>query len=147
MKWSVIYSVDTRADNSLDEFIPTSDEWEMTEGDESYEFVYMDDEYDGGKHGKYVGYLTNNQFKKFLSQILVPSFVENTMGMLGGLVEDGIFLGLMPAWSLSPANYYVNEPFNQTAYVCPFPENDEEHSMLSKMNDNDVRSWIEENYL
>lgn len=147
MKWSVIYSIDTLAGNTLDGFVPTSEHWEKTEGDDCYEFDYLGDAYLKGKHAKYVGYITDNEFKQFLHDVLVPSYVENTMGMLGGMVEDEIVLGLMPAWSLSAVKYYATDPFYQNAYVCPFPENDKEHNLLTKMNDKDIRAWIEENYL
>jgi len=143
MNWSIIYSVDVRSDQDGENFIPTSEEWIVTEEDDEYDETY----YEGlpGHHRKLAAFISDEDFRDFLDDILYPVFVENTMGMLGGMTPEGMGLGLMPAWSLSTELYSWNDPLYQNAYVCPFAENDEEYDFL--VNLEDIRKWIEEEYL
>ena len=137
MKWSVIYSFDTKAQVSIDRYKPQDGEWYETEGDDRFEIP----DFEEGQHRKYIAFLSDEDLRSFVDNVLYPYHVENTMGMLGGMTEDGMSLGLMPAWSLSPDCWDYNL-YWQNAYVCPFPENDDEHDFLVSRTESEIANWI-----
>jgi len=61
MLFSVIYSVDVPSDEDvLDHAPPKADElWDQTEGDEQYEYDYLEGGCDEGHHRKWAGLLTS----------------------------------------------------------------------------------------
>lgn len=65
----VILSVDTTPDANDDHAAlqpPTVGTWEQTEGDEQYEFDYLGEEYENGKHRKWTAALTEEEFDAWL---------------------------------------------------------------------------------
>lgn len=147
MKWSVIYSVDTKPEQKIERFAPEG-EWVLTEEDDCYDLDYLGEDYEGGHHRKYCAYLSDEAFKKFLDNTLYPAFLENTMGMLGSMLEDGMDYGWRPAFSFMPELYQWDDPIDQNAYAFPFPENEQETEFLQSFENEDaLKNWIEENYL
>jgi hypothetical protein len=142
MQWSVIYSFDIKADASLDRYNPQQGEWYQTEGDDCFEIPDVEE----GQHRKFVAYLSDQDFHSFVDNVLYPYHVENTMGMLGGMTQEGMSLGLMPAWSLS-SDCWDDNLYWQNAYVCPFPENDAEHHFLISRSESEIANWIKEEYV
>ena len=143
MNWSVIYSFEMFNEHrgAIDRYTPHSGEWELTEDDDQFEGY---DDIEEGVHRKYCGFLTDEEFREFLDDVLYPWFVEPTAGMIGGMTPGGMSIGWMPAWSLSPdGDPYA---FWMNAYVCPFPETDEEEAFLTT-SEEDVREWIEKEYV
>jgi len=142
MNWSVIYSVDTTKDVDIDKYLPEDGDWHETEGDEEF---FLDDL--EGQHRKLIAFLTNEEFKTFIDHTLYPYYVDNTMGMIGGLTPDGWSLGWMPAWSLSPDGCWDYGLYDQNAYVCPFPENEEEEQLLKSFDDYQIVDWLKKEYV
>ena len=144
MNWSVIYSFEMFNEDRgmLDRYTPQRGDWTLTEEDDQFEGY---DNIEEGVHRKYCGFITDEELREFLDDILYPYYVENTMGMLGGMTPEGMSLGMMPAWSLSPdGDPYA---FWMNAYVCPFPENDDEMEFLIGMDENQLGEWIRKEYV
>lgn len=93
--------------------------WQKTEGNEQYDYGYLEGIWDKGKHGKYCACLTKAQFETFLSHVSIYPQSIGTMGSLGCPVPEGGFeLGMLPAISFD--GEYEDAIVN--AYVTPFPE-------------------------
>ncbi|MGC9384198.1 MAG: hypothetical protein ACP5D6_06335, partial [Kosmotogaceae bacterium] len=101
---------------------------------------------ENGKHRKWVACLSDKVFRRFLDNTLYPYYVENTIGMLGGMTPEGMDIGLMPAWSLRP-DYIDPDVILQDAYVCPINETEEECEFLKSMNYDELGEWIKEEYI
>jgi hypothetical protein len=67
MQFSVIYSVDVPQDVSITEYAPPSVRrlWTRTEGDQQYEYSYLEGRWEKGKHRKWVALLNRKQFDDF----------------------------------------------------------------------------------
>ena len=147
MKWSVIYDFDLEQWVSINGYKPQSGKWEMTEGDEQFEGWNSGvSNEQKGKHRKYIGYITDKAFRLFLDNVLYPYHICKTLGMLGAMFEDGMEVGLVPAFSLSP-DIYDNGVLWQNAYVLPVPENDKEIDFLKEMTEDEMITWIKEEYI
>ena len=119
MRFYVIYSFDIPRSESVKSLQPPKHrKWELTEGDESYEFDYVADEcgdesYRNGKHRKYCAELSKEEFDDFVDHCgLYPEDIE-TMGSLTGL-------GWMPAISFN--DYDDPNVITKNAYVTPLLE-------------------------
>jgi hypothetical protein len=98
---------------------PSRGIWTKTEGDDSYEYDYLEDDWIGGIHRKYVACLDKEQFRAFMDVTNLRFETENTMGSLGGPTPDapGGDYGVQPAISFDGDNEtgaIVN------AYITPF---------------------------
>lgn len=136
MKWSCIYEVDfyTR-DATVSYFKPKGSMWKLTERGKS---EVLDDD-DATAHRKYVGLLTEGQFMKFLYELPFGySGVSNTLGMLGAVLEDGVYPGIIPAWSIEISSLIAFADL----YVCPLNETEEERELLQKSREEDIRKLI-----
>lgn len=123
MQFSVIYSFDVRREQSVEPYNPPKNQrwrlWQLTEGDEQYEFGYLGGSYEKGKHRKWCAWLTRKQFDEFVSHVGVyPENVE-TMGSLGA---PGCGYGISPAISFNGEPDAYGEPIEQNAYVTPIPD-------------------------
>ena len=98
MQFSIIYSVDCPRSVSIRRFAPPHARrlWDMTEGDEQFEYAYLEGDWTKGKHRKWCGLLSQEEFDDFINGTgLVAEHVE-TMGSIGA---PGFGFGWSPAIS------------------------------------------------
>lgn len=92
--------------------------WTKTEGDDSYPYDYLEGDWIGGIHRKYVACLDKAQFRQFMDQTSLRFETENTMGSLGGPTPDepsgGISLQPAISFDASENGAIIN------AYITPF---------------------------
>jgi hypothetical protein len=122
MQFSVIYSVDTPADVDLLDYAPpqVSELWDQTEGDEQYEYSYLEGRWENGHHRKWVAVLTREQFDQFIRRTGLTAEDVQTMGSIGA---PGFGFGWAPAISFNG-----DDPDAiQSAYVTPLPEVEKDH--------------------
>lgn len=115
MKFSVIYSVDVPQSESIVAFLPRQRKrFTLTEGDDQYEYSYLEGDWTKGKHRKLCAVLTKAQFERFLRDTgLYPEDVQS-MGSIGA-PGCGFWA---PAISFnSDADLAI-----QNAYVTPLPD-------------------------
>jgi hypothetical protein len=127
MQFSVIYSVDVPADEDVLGYAPPNvAEWDETEGDEQYEYGYLEGCWENGHHRKWAAILDREQFEEFISRCGLTADSTPTMGSLGA---PGFGFGWSPAISFDS-----NDPNAiQCAYVTPIPEVSRTHA--------DERDW------
>jgi hypothetical protein len=128
MLFSVIYSVDVPEDVDVSQFAPpqAEDLWYETEGDESYEYGYLEGQWEKGSHRKFCGLLNRDQFDEFVEHCGLYAERCNTMGSLGA---PGFGFRWAPAISFSS-----DEPdCIASACVTPVPETEQENC--------DERDW------
>lgn len=118
MLFSVIYSVDVPKDGSIREYAPPNVRklWEQTEGDEQYEYSYLEGKWKKGRHRKWCAVLTREQFDKFVEKLSLYAERTETMGSLGA---PGLGYGVSPAISFTD-NRYSSAILG--AYVTPLPD-------------------------
>ena len=118
MLFSVIYSADCPRSESIARFRPPQVRklWDMTEGDEQYEYSYLEGDWEKGKHRKWCGLLTKEQFQNFVESVGLVADSTETMGSLGA---PGFGFGSSPAISFRDDG---DEWALLTAYVTPIPE-------------------------
>ncbi len=117
MLFSVIYSVDVPEYEDISRYAPPKAEelWDETEGDESYEYGYLEGAWQNGSHKKFVALLDREQFDDFVDHCGL--FAERC-GTLGSLGSPGFGFGWSPAIS-----FRSDDPDAlQSAYVTPLPE-------------------------
>ena len=124
MQFGVIYSIDVPGRKTkFGEMSPMNIPgqkgiWCKTEGDEQYDYDYLENEWKAGRHGKYCACLTKKQFIDFVKQTNLFADSIETMGSLGCPNPNGICLSLSPA-------ICFNGDFRDKiakAYVTPYPE-------------------------
>jgi hypothetical protein len=71
MQFSVIYSLDVPKGVSVRDYAPPQAGrlWTLTEGDEQFEYGYLEGRWEKGKHRKWVGLLTRKQFDAFVDKL------------------------------------------------------------------------------
>ena len=118
MQFSVIYSVDVPRNESIVPYLPSQRHlFQQTEGDEQYDYGYLEGDWTKGKHRKLCAILNKRQFSQFLDDTgLFPEDVE-TMGSIGA---PGFGMGWSPAISFRSDAYSAI----QSAYVTPLPDVD-----------------------
>ena len=116
MQFSVIFSVDVPQGVSIREFAPpqVGRLWNLTEGDEQFEYSYLEGRWEKGKHRKWVALLTRKQFDAFVSKLGLYAESTETMGSLGA---PGFGFGWSPAISFNADH----ENAILSAYVTPLP--------------------------
>ena len=117
MLFSVIYSVDCPEDEDVLDFAPPEVEelWLETEGDEQYEYGYLEGRWEQGSHRKWCAVLTRDQFDEFVRRCGLSAESTPTMGSLGA---PGCGFGWQPAVS-----FRGDHPDAiQSAFVTPLPE-------------------------
>lgn len=116
MLFSIIYSFDIPHDESVKPYLPPQRHklWDMTEGDEQYQFGYLEGCWKSGKHRKFCAILNRLQFSTFLGALGLFSEDVETMGSLGA---PGLGYGLAPAISFRSDH----EAAILSAYVTPVP--------------------------
>jgi len=69
MQFSIIYSVDVPRDIPISRFAPPHVRklWDKTEGDEQYDFSYLEGEWAKGHHRKWCAILDKEQFEEFVN--------------------------------------------------------------------------------
>lgn len=135
MLFSVIYSVDVPEGVDVAEFEPPRrDElWDQTEGDESYEYSYLEGRWEQGAHVKLCAILNRQQFNDFVQHCGLHAEDVQTMGSLGA---PGCGYGVSPAISFTS----YSEDAIQSAYVTPLPETAKER--LEERDWNRVRGAV-----
>lgn len=114
MQFYVIYSFDIPSSEYVRRYNPPfiarngkSKVWDCTEGDEQYDYSYLEGVWTKGKHRKYCGLLTKEQFEEFVSDCnLYPENCET----MGSLTE----MGWLPAISFNGQDDIIS-----SAYVTP----------------------------
>jgi hypothetical protein len=116
MRFSVIYSVDVPAGEDVDAYAPPGPSpWDQTEGDEGYEYGYLEGRWEDGHHRKWAGVLDRDQFNRFVRHCSLTAEDVRTMGSLG---TPGCGYGWAPAIS-----FRSDDPDAITnAYVTPLPQ-------------------------
>jgi hypothetical protein len=116
MLFSVIYSVDCPEDENISDFVPPDlDLWDETEGDDQYEYEYLEGRWAKGSHQKLCGILDKDQFNEFLKHTGLFAERCETMGSIGA---PGFGYGWAPAISFRSDN----PDCIASAYVTPLPE-------------------------
>ncbi len=117
MQFSVIYSVDVPQGVSIKDYAPpqVGRLWNLTEGDEQFEYSYLEERWKKGKHRKWVALLTRKQFDAFVSKLGLYAERTETMGSLGA---PGFGFGWSPAISFNADH----ENAIVSAYVTPLPQ-------------------------
>jgi len=116
MQFSVIYSADVPEGVSIKDYAPpqVGRLWSLTEGDEQFEYSYLEGRWEKGKHRKWVALLTRKQFDAFVSKLSLYADSTETMGSLGA---PGFGFGWSPAISFNAEH----EDAILSAYVTPLP--------------------------
>jgi hypothetical protein len=124
MQFSVIFSVDVPQGISIKDFAPpqVGRLWTRTEGDEQYEYSYLEGRWEKGRHRKWTALLTRRQFDAFVSKLGLYAEDVQTMGSLDGF-------GWAPAISFNGDH----EDAFLSAYITPIPETSKEGG--------DERNW------
>lgn len=119
MKFYIIYSFDVTKEMSVNPFKPPLiKRWTMTEDDDCYEYDYLGEKYEKGKHRKYTALLNKNQFKRFIEHC---NMVMDDVETMGSITE----YGHLPALSFNINDAVQNDYYeliNAFAYVTPLPE-------------------------
>lgn len=116
MQFSVIYSVDCPEDENIARYAPPNpDLWDQTEGDEQYEYSYLEDRWENGKHRKWCAILDREQFDEFVQRCGLIAESSETMGSIGSPCNP---FGWAPAISFTSHD----SDAIQSAYVTPIPE-------------------------
>jgi hypothetical protein len=115
MKFAVIYSIDVPRGIKISQFAPPNvyKLWKKTEGDDLYEYDYLEDEFAKGHHRKWCAILTKKQFNKFVDHCRLLAEDVEIMGSFG-----------FPSLGVSPAISFrsYDEDAIKSAYVTPLPE-------------------------
>jgi hypothetical protein len=116
MLFSVIYSVDVPQGVSIKPYTPPQRSlWTRTEGDEQFEYGYLEGRWEKGKHRKWAALLTRKQFDAFVEKLGLVAEDVQTMGSLGA---PGFGFGWAPAISFNGDD----EDAILNAHVTPIPE-------------------------
>jgi hypothetical protein len=125
MKFSIIMSVDCPDEVPMSRYkpecvIPDGDDkaeygLDQTEGDEQYEFSYLEGRWEKGTHRKWAGILTREQFDALVNQFGFCSERTPTGGSIGA---PGFGYGWAPAISFNADD----EDAIINMYVTPLPE-------------------------
>ena len=116
MKFSVIYSVDVCEDVDVADFAPPDlDLWNQTEGDDQYEYGYLEGCWENGSHRKWCAMLDREQFDAFVEHCGLFAEDCETMGSIGA---PGFGFGWAPAISFNADH----EDCIANAYVTPLPD-------------------------
>ena len=121
MRFGVIYSVDVPSGVSVREYLPPRrllrrKMWQ-TEGDEQYDYGYLEGRWERGKHRKIVGELSRPEFDELVDHLGLYATDVETMGSLGApWTESGV--GVAPAVSFDAEH----DDALVNAYVTPLPE-------------------------
>lgn len=121
MLFSVIFSADVPSNVSIKEYAPPNVRrlWTLTEGDEQYEYSYLEGRWEKGRHRKWTAILNRKQFDNFVSKLGLVAEDVQTMGSLGA---PGFGFGWSPAVSFNGDD----EDAILNAYVTPIPEVEKE---------------------
>ncbi len=116
MMFSVIYSVDVPEGVGLRPFLPTRRRlFDTTEGDDQFEYSYLEGRWTRGRHRKLCAMLTREQFERFLEDTGLRSEDVQTLGSIGA---PGFGYGHAPAISFTSDE----EDAILSAYVTPIPQ-------------------------
>jgi hypothetical protein len=122
MLFSVIYSADCPASVDVLGYAPPQVEqlWDETEGDDNYEYSYLEGRWEDGHHRKWVAVLDREQFDEFTRRLGLHAEDVETLGSFG---SPGCGIGWAPAMSFT-----ADEPDAiLSAYVTPMPETAKGH--------------------
>jgi hypothetical protein len=117
MLFSVIYSVNVPQGVSIKPYTPpqVGRLWTRTEGNEQFEYSYLEGRWEKGKHRKWAALLTRDQFDAFVEKLGLVAEDVQTMGSLGA---PGFGFGWAPAINFNGHD----EDAILNAYVTPIPE-------------------------
>ena len=134
MLFSVIYDFDCPRKISVQPYLPPRRRlWHQTEGDEQYEYSYLEGRWEKGKHRKFCAVLTKEQFVEFIDHTGLFAEETETMGSVGA---PGFGVGWAPAISFRGED----EDAIQSAYVTPLPTRDGSGTPI-RPNECSGRDW------
>lgn len=117
MGYSVIYSVDIPRSEYIGRYLPNQSlrrKFTQTEGDDQYDYGYLEGAWKHGKHRKLCAILNAEQFDQFVTDCGLYAEDVETMGSLGA---PGFGVGWAPAISFRSDDDIAI----QSAYVTPIP--------------------------
>jgi hypothetical protein len=121
MQFSVIYSFDVRRSESVEPYNPPASQrrklWTLTEGNKQYDFDYLGEGYEHGKHRKWCALLSREEFDAFVQHVGIYAHDVETCGSIGA---PGFGFGCAPAISFHGDSDWGL--IYQNAYVTPIPE-------------------------
>lgn len=117
MQFSIIYSVDVPEGVSIKPYTPpqVGRLWTRTEGNEQFEYSYLDGRWKTGKHRKWAALLTRTQFDAFVAKLGLDAEDVQTMGSLGA---PGFGFGWAPAVNFRSDD----EDAIVSAFITPIPK-------------------------
>ena len=132
-KYFVIYSIDCPKDTRIRRLQPRNlKQWTMTEGDDHYQYSYLEGTWRNGKHRKYFHEgLSYPAFEKFVSDCQLTAEDVETMGSLS-------HHGHLPAISFSGDD----DDAITNAYVTPYIPNE----TLDEESWNELRTELIEHF-
>lgn len=144
INYSIIYSFDMAGrDKTVRWYQPPKMRklWTLTEGDSQYEYSYLGDEWERGKHRKYIGILNQEEFDEFIDATYLTMEDVQTMGSLGA---PGFGFGWSPAISFRGDEYDAI----LSAYVTPFPIDQEPPETAEEEEKiwDEIYDWMLEKY-
>lgn len=146
MNYSVIYDVNCCRDTSIRHFNPPSNltrrVMKLTEGDDQYPYDYLGGPWLKGKHRKWAGVLTQEQFDSLVLQCDLHFEDVETMGSIGA---PGFGFQHVPAFSFTIEQGYMGTALGG-AYVTPMPEDDEEMKKMEQLGWDGVKAFLKEKY-
>ena len=122
MTFGVIYEFDCRADDSVKTYQPRRAllrKMQCAEDDSDRQYSYIDDGdgmWERGKHRKYCGVLTKEEFEQFIDDCDLTAHTIETMGSLGA-PGSACWYGLSPAVAFTTEHYAAMA----SAFVTPYP--------------------------
>jgi len=126
MNFSIIFSVDVPGDTSIRQYLPNRRirrQLTQTEGDEQYDYKYLEGCWKKGKHRKLCGILNRKDFDQLVEDLSMWADSTETMGSLGA---PGFGMGWAPAISFIAEHYDAIMSMYVTPIPdCPPPEGDE----------------------
>ena len=131
MHLSVIYSIDCPREISIAQFTPPTSQkrmWQLTQGDNQYEYSYLEGRWSKGKHRTWCAILTREQFEDFLDHARLYAEDVQTMGSLGA---PGCGFSWAPAFSFRSDD----EDAILSAYVTPLASGPEIARFLQSVNE------------
>ena len=102
MLFSVIFSVDDPQGVSIKTYTPPQAGrlWTRTEGDEQYEYGYLEGRWEKGKHRKWTALLTRKQFDAFVSKLELTGLVALNLYDDSSIAQATADYSLSDRWSI-----------------------------------------------
>jgi hypothetical protein len=130
MTFGVILSIDCVKKRDIESYMPSAElleQMDKTEGDESFEYDYLEGPWEGGHHVKLVCLIDEKDFNCLVKEMGLYADDTETEGIIGAPWTPSGF-----GWA--PAMNFDGEDFEAiiNAYVTPFPANKKRKELTEK---------------